>query len=826
MLTTGDGTGFAEVPGFAPESPFLSSYESDSAREGTLEQAVPTALDPAFASPFISEYHGETTVLDRQAATASELLAALYDQQFGASLAELAAEGAALHVEQVQELGEAATQPGTPERLLAEWLDPLRRRAESMFDKMATAAATTDLGSLTETDVERLFEGLEPETEGLPSPAFENVLGGMFRKAVNAVKGAASLARRGVAAASRVLPIGALLGRLKRLVRPLLDRVLRGAIDRLPAALRPAAGTLARRLLGRGELEAEAEVLATGATVRTEWEAGPNVDALQTEFDIAVTNLLLAADETEQELLIGEAATDVAVTETTDALSQLDAARDRFITEFGQLERGQDPTPALQNFIPAVMAVLPIARTVIGIIGRQRVVNFLAKFLAQLIKPHVGAQPAAALSRAIADAGLRLVSLETTGQERERSDLAGTALAATVEDTVQRVAGLGGGDLTDPVRLEAATMEAFNTAAAANFPPTLLRPDLPERETTDALGTWVFMPRAGRPFRYKKYTRVFDVTITPQLAKAVRSFGGAVLADQLRPRGVTLPAQARVHVYEAIPGTWLSRISSLEKNVPGLGGRTEESWSQIHPLTVEAAGMLLQQPGLGRDVAPRFVRSRNLIGVGQRFYYLEITGARRPVRLPTEVVYGCPPRSSAVNITIDLRAGRDEIRMHLFFNEAEAQEIAKEIRAGRLSAPLQLVKKALLAGIRSIFDGTSDHVRILREAPAEEAFLPGAAVLARVGPAIRDWLVGKLMDLALSAVSDWLKMRATEYVDAADKESACGVTATITMPNPPPLTVIRMVLDGKIPSLGDLASLARGGVPVPSLAIRAGFHNE
>ena len=42
-------------------------------------------------------------------------------------------------------------------------------------------------------------------------------------------------------------------------------------------------------------------------------------------------------------------------------IAELHEARARFVDE---LERGVDPQEALENFIPAVMAVLPIARTV------------------------------------------------------------------------------------------------------------------------------------------------------------------------------------------------------------------------------------------------------------------------------------------------------------------------------------------------------------------------------------------------------------------------------------------------------------------------------
>ena len=146
----------------------------------------------------------------------------------------------------------------------------------------------------------------------------------------------------------------------------------------------------------------------------------------------------------------------------------------------------------------------------------------------------------------------------------------------------------------------------------------------------------------------------------------------------------------RVHLYEAIPGTTLSVVSALERRVPGLGSGGEGAWSKIHPLTVQAAGLLLREPGLGRDMGSQWLESRHRIGVGQRFYYIEIAQAGSPGP-------GKPPtRQSQVNVTIDLPS--NQVRVNAYFSEPDAQRV---VAAGPSAGGMAAVRLAqgLAAGV-------------------------------------------------------------------------------------------------------------------------------
>jgi hypothetical protein len=52
-----------------------------------------------------------------------------------------------------------------------------------------------------------LFESMQPSFEHL-SPAFENLFGGLWNKVKSVAKGAVNLARKGIAAVGKIIPLG------------------------------------------------------------------------------------------------------------------------------------------------------------------------------------------------------------------------------------------------------------------------------------------------------------------------------------------------------------------------------------------------------------------------------------------------------------------------------------------------------------------------------------------------------------------------------------------------------------------------------------------
>ena len=403
------------------------------------------------------------------------------------------------------------------------------------------------------------------------------------------------------------------------------------AIGRLPVAVQPIARKLAERLglapkpapappaPSAQEPAATADAAAAGADVAAQppaqadaaasipddpgtplaAAAGPDVTEMQMEFDEQIAEALLADDAQELELEIARARS--APSTSSPVFTNLDQARERFVNDLQQLKEGENPAPYIENFLPAV---LPVLRIALRLIGRPKVVNFLAGLLGKLISKLVGPAQTPALSRAIVDAGLKLVSLEASDEEEAR--LGPSAIAATVEETVSRVASLPDHVLEDQELLEAFTLEAFEQAAAANLPAVFSqatyrrRPDLLEGGVNAA---WVMLP-LRRP-RYKRCSRTFNVTITPHMAEAVESFEDTPLSEYLQDQLAVAEGEdveAEVHLYEVLPGATAADIARSESETIGLGASDEATLSQLQPLTHEAAGVLLGAPALGRKL--------------------------------------------------------------------------------------------------------------------------------------------------------------------------------------------------------------------------------
>ncbi|HYZ77537.1 MAG TPA: hypothetical protein VE596_09200 [Gaiellaceae bacterium] len=793
--------GVASLEAYVPFTPFQDSYTFE-AQPSPLE--APEVLEAGpIVTPFVSEYEGLETAVSPEAQELQSLLFELYDQELDEVLGQIAEEAWNAASEHAATFGETVGS-SSAEQFLQEWIDPLRVQAETLIDNVAEALNTADPVSMSEAELDTLFERLEPRGTGL-EPYFEDFLGGLTRKLKTFARKAVDVAKKGLT----LFPgVGLLLNKLKALLRPLFNKVVRAGIDQLPVALRPVARQLAQRVFGQGETEEEAQGEdLVGAP------AAPDVSAIQQQLDLDMAALLFAED-TEQEAIVTEALTEAERSPDGAPVAELQEARARFVDE---LERGVDPQQALENFVPAVMAVLPIARTVIGTIGRGRVVNFLAGFLAKFISRYVPAEASNQLSQAIVDTGLRMVSLEAPSPA-EVQQLAPDAVASAVEDTVRRVAELDETTLEHPALLEAAVTEAFHQAAAENFPPQVLIPELHEATVH---GTWVAMPLGRRRKYYKKYTRVFDVQITPQIAASLKTSSGSTIAAFLKDQlGVTAPVHARVHVYQAMTGTTFARIARLETGVSGLGRATRRASALFHPLTVRAAGALLHEPKLGRDAAV-FAHASHRIAVGQRFYYLEIAGAR-----PVPAVDGRRRgvgirRSSEVNITLDFP--KDEFRVFAYLSEADAQDIAGKLRKRDVTAVLVAAKRIYQAGVETALGGDIHrHVKILTEALPQEQLLGSA--LRRLTDYVKKRLMRKVVEWVGKGIADYVQARSAEFVSATE-DPADGVTLIVRIVNPPGAPLVRKLLRGDLgvrDVLGKLDSYFKGD---PKIAVQtvAGF---
>jgi len=799
------------------------------------EEAAAPAVRPAAApawSPFLSVYEssdGENLADEPLREAYSSLVNDLYDEEFDESLFELLTSARSLHEDHLA----SGHSLGDADRIVAQHFSQLMRESESMIDAMAREFGSRDAVTV-DRELDEFAERYAPGTT--LEPEFQDFLGKLVKKIGKGV--------RAVAKTAATLGLGPILGRIKALIRPLLNQVLQKAIGRLPAAVQPVARTLAERLGFAPKPPAPAPASATSAAPPAlepsapaspepaaipaaappqpaaaapppapedagspvQPAAGGEVSDMQLELDQLMAEAMLSEDEVEMELEIARvrAASNVSA---PPVFTNLDDARERFIHELENLKEGENPAPHVENFLPAV---LPAVRIAMRLIGRGRVVGFLANLLGKLIANLVGPQQAPALSRAIVDAGLKLVSLEVDDSESPR--LASSAVAATVEEALTRVASLPDHVLDNQELLEGFALEAFEQAAAANLPAVFSdatyrkRPDLLEGGVNAA---WVMLP-LRRP-RYKRCSRTYNVKITPHMAEAIESFEDAPLSEYFQDQlGISEgeDVEAELHLFEVLTGGTAADITRNETETPGLGAADEVTLSQLQPLTHEAAGMLLGRPGLGRRLPPG-ANIRTLVP-GQRVFHMVV--GRRPLTIAGPM--GRPRVRRLVRLHVVLDTVRDEARVNVFLSEVKAQRLAVRLRqqshVGSLAVAFQ---KLLGRRLPHILHGRRRRrLRIVH--PNVAPGLSSATVLDRLPAIVPQAFIAKMQEWLVGAFSEFAKTQAQKFL-AASENPADGVTLVFTIANPPGLKEIAQLIGGKGPATADVAGSISTGTPPP-----------
>ena len=128
------------------------------------------------------------------------------------------------------------------------WVSSLAARADGLLGELEAAFGERPVESLAEGELEAVTGNALQES---PVDAQELFLSALVKKVTKVAKGVAKVAGKGISAVGKLLPLGKLFGVLRKLVRPLLQRVLARAIGKLPPpALRPLATKLAGRLAG------------------------------------------------------------------------------------------------------------------------------------------------------------------------------------------------------------------------------------------------------------------------------------------------------------------------------------------------------------------------------------------------------------------------------------------------------------------------------------------------------------------------------------------------------------------------------------------------
>lgn len=811
---------------FTLESQPFAEAVGEAASEAVGESAGGSAGEASTAalasfSPWaegLTPFSEAGSPIGEQEALLENAFETLRDEAFDEAVSELLAETEDAIGQRFSD--ESPGSAGDRERIAAAHLAPTQFAAEQYLERLSEALAGQDVESLSDEQLDELMDRIEPELSEV-SPAGEQFLGGLIRKARSAVNFVKNAAKKVGAAAGGLLTAG--LKGLVKLVRPLLKRVLGFAIGRLPAPLQAPARLLSTKLFGEAETTAEAEAFeaeSEGESFAISPAVSRDTEALSESFDAALAEALVSgaagvdAGGEAETAFAPESGSEGEAEQGSSELESLAEARGRLIDSLAAARGADEVTPAVEQFIPALLGALRIG---INLVGRPRVVGFLAKYLGSLIGKWVGPQLSGPLSNAIVDTGLRLISLEQQEPELE-SEAVPAMLAGTIEDTVRQLAETSEYELEDESLMKAATARAFDRSVGANFPPSLLRPGV---QRGAAMGGR-FVTRKARSLRpYRRYSRSPEVEVTAAIADGIETFGGVGLGASLRAAGLTLPARMRVHVFQATIGTSLRRIAAIERTRSGV----RLSSSQLHPLTPKAAGLLLKDPSMGVAVPAGFLRSRARVAAGQRFYWLEPLDQ---TALPAPGAPGTPGMRRRAGspsqgwVVVDARAS--QIVVGLFFAEPETQTIAAAIRDGRAEAVLLPALTGAYDGLARRFAHRTGRLRIRAELEQSELSARVPRVLDRIPPAAISGLTVALRRWLLPAFATWAREGSAEFARAsADPRN--GVTVTATIRSAPGVDLLRQAAAGSL-SAASLASLASGGAfhgtPTVTIAARPG----
>ncbi|MFG1622535.1 hypothetical protein [Kribbella sp. NPDC049227] len=535
-----------------------------------------------------------------------------------------------------------------------------------------------------------------------PDSLSEQLFGGLIKKAFNVAK---SVAKGAVKGLTKLIPMGPVFAVLRKLVQPLLKRVLGKAINRLPVVLRGPATQLAAKL-GISEAEAEPD--------------------LSEEFDRQYAEMLFAPADADQAEMLFEYDQEMP---GPAEITALDDARETLAYQLARAEPGQPPTAQLEQFIPAVMAAMPLIRTGVRIVGRDRIKNFLARQLAGLIQGYIGPEAAKALAPRIADAGLRLLSLEAESPEQ----LGTEALVSTLEETVTQVLSLPSEALEEPLRFEAEIQEALASAAVHHLPQELLRDDLPGYETDAGTGPWIAMPRRTKHRRYRRSARRYDVQITRPQASSVELPGPETLEDRLLDAGVSAwPVSAEVELFESMVGTQVGYLAGDDAGP-----------AEFEELSPRNAALLLGRPALG---------TRAVLGgpMTRRYFRLVVPG-RKVVR-----------RRHRVYLRLRAQQAQPELRVHVRLGERLAAQVATMLARNNQAEVVALIGRLLGPRVQ---EQMAKRLTVLLGRTAPAAAARGQQLATNVLEQLKTHLAKELP-------------ASQEALSAAAKDPAAGLTLT------------------------------------------------
>ncbi|PTN11826.1 hypothetical protein [Nitrosomonas aestuarii] len=758
-------------------SPFLDSQNHPSLTDkGVVDENFSAHSHFESQTPFFASYQeleGMDGASDPRQTEINALMSDLYVEEFNDEIYQLVAEASEFYHNRLpkHDAGDGELAERQAWRELETHFAPLHEDLEIILESMIGEVDAADLEGMSDHEkdlwVDSFFSG-EGELEEEAPEIEHGWLKKKLRKARKKLKGIRKKVGKLVKKVGKKLSkplLKVMLRRLKKFAKKLLIHVLQVASKnkRFPNRYRPLIAMLRKKLVKKEYAD---------DVIQEEWVAN-SVASLQTELDYYLATGLLgehAASGMEEELL----ELDSPYEETS--WQDMEEARQLFVEQMLALEEHEDPAPHIEQFVTAILqAIRVIAQPVIAAVGRDKVIRYLAKYVSRITGKFIKKKNLNKLiATALVDVGLRLMKLEVQPEDEKMA--AAEALAGVVEDTVMNSLQLPAAVFENEQLLEAEVVAAFEKAAADNLPPMLpeeiyrKRPHL--RPSGSMKNAWVQLPHRKSKHRkrcrcYKKAIKSPSRRISAHTAKEIKTFDEVSLEMFLEEQlGIEIGGglDAQIHLYEALPGTALFDIANQESYVPGLRSRHACNYNMLHPLTTHAAGLLLGEPALGRNVPAPYLMHRHCILPGQRFYFLEVPGVQPQTFLEEGSLR--LRRPSKTKLSLDFI--RNEIKIDLFISEKAAQSIAVDMREKQISPIASNKVVGILSdGLKQNFSQIGQNtIHVIHP-----SVIPGwgsGFALRRLPLYVIELLASSIQNWAVSALSKGLTNQMEQFVSATE----------------------------------------------------------
>jgi hypothetical protein len=359
------------------------------------------------------------------------------------------------------------------------------------------------------------------------------------------------------------------------------------------------------------------------------------------------------------------------------AFTILDNSKNEFVS--GIANNTMEIRELTQNFVPVVMAALPVIKTVLKLTGgRQKIVNLISNMAAGLLGKLIGTDQAAPLSKILVDKGLTLLGLEIP--EPTPNQYLATTFSNIIAETTDKVSQLPESILNgDEVILRSFVNEALLSSIANNFPPSVLNHSTNTLRELPAGMNWV----SEKNGYYQILNKEFQFVLKPEEAAKIYTRRGETLLDNLSKYqgwdGKT-PVPVIGYVFQSNP---LTRLAMIARDYAG--GDSSDKKRQIIRLNPNAATILFKEPTLAMTRG----RIRGRFS-GVRWYYIKLANSSNKNQTfpsPIQSTSQSPAQSTTPIVNENIRANdvqikivegpssQYQLKVNIYLNEATSERI-------------------------------------------------------------------------------------------------------------------------------------------------------